>query len=158
MPTAELLARAESGDAQAQLEAGRFHLAAAEQAEEGQTARQLAEATRWLTLAAEQDVAEAQTELGVLFVTAEEGARNPAEGRRWLQRAAVVGQTAAIFMLGELAMEGEEDEAPNPVLAVELWREAADGGHTGAQHRTRRGPRAGPRRRPGHRARDRSVP
>jgi TPR repeat protein len=87
-PAAELLARADSGKAEAQLEVGRFHATAAEEADEpGSRARHQAEALRWLTLAAEQEDAAAQAELGILLVSAETDFRNVAEGRRWLSRA-----------------------------------------------------------------------
>ena len=133
-PTPALLERAEGGDITAQLSAGRFYRTASIEAEGAERARRESEALRWLTLAAEQENAEAQAELGIALATAEGQNRNVAEARRWLGRAGQAGQASAYFMLGELSQTGE-GAAPNPVMAVGFWKKAASLGHTGSLHR-----------------------
>jgi hypothetical protein len=133
-PAASLLERAEGGDVDAQLAAGRFYKDNAPDAEGAERARRESEALRWLTLAAEAENPEAASDLGIVLATADGTNRNLKEARRWLGRAGQAGQAPAYFMLGEISQSGE-DAPPNPVMAAEFWRKAADLGHVGALHR-----------------------
>jgi TPR repeat protein len=126
-PGPQLLARALDGEVRAQVAVARFYKKNA--AAETERSHNETEALRWFTLAAEQEDADAQMELGLMLVTAEGSNRNVQEARRWLSRAGQAGKAPAYFMLGEVSRDGEGG-APNPVMAVAFWNKAADLGHT----------------------------
>ena len=93
----------------------------------------LAEAVTWLRLAAEQGHAEAQFNLGLMYVRGEGVPQNFAEAVTWFRRAAKQGHAEAQFYLGLMYVRGEgvpEDWAE----AVNWVRLAAKQGHAEAQN------------------------
>lgn len=116
---AELRAKAEAGDAYAQLNLGAVYdnAPAAE--------RDVKKAIHWYQRAAEQGVAEAQFNLAHLLVEEEISASTAAE---WMQKAAEQGMTDAQYLLGVIYAEGigvEMDDAK-----AKLWlKRAISKGH-----------------------------
>ena len=123
---ADLLARAEQGDAAAQSDLGLMY-ATGEGVPEDDT-----EAVRWYRLAAAQGNAFAQSTLGVMYSTGEGVPEDDAEAARWYRLAAAQGDASAQFNLGNMYRTGEgvpEDDAE----AVRWYRLAAAQGDAFAQ-------------------------
>lgn len=98
---ADLTARAEKGEAPAQLE-----LAGLLARGEG-TARNMDEAVKWYAKAAEQGSGEAQMKLGSLYVGGKSGIRkNSAEAAKWFTLSAQGGNAAAQCQLARMHMTG----------------------------------------------------
>lgn len=88
--------------------------------------RDLNDALRWLTRAAEAGHISAMMRLASIYNDAP-GIRNPGESRRWLTRAAEGGSPDAAFRLGK-AYEAD-GEAGHQAEAVKWYRKAAEAGH-----------------------------
>jgi hypothetical protein len=117
-----LRARAEQGDAWAQLNLGAAY-------DNGiGTARDVEKAITWYEKAAEQGVAEAQFNLAHILVDEDISA---ARAAKWMARAAAQGMVDAEFLMGVIYAEGlgvakDDDEAHR-------WlQKAIDKGHAGA--------------------------
>jgi TPR repeat protein len=124
---AGLLARAEKGDAEAQLLlAGRYYF--------GDGVRQdYAEAARWLRKAAERGNPIAQNNLGVCYEKGEGVAKDSAEAVKWYRKAADQGDATAQNNLGVFYLKGE-GVAKDSAEAVKWYRKAADQGDATAQY------------------------
>ena len=124
---ADLRARAEQGDADAQ-----YTLALRYDYGEG-VPQDYAEAARWYRLAAEQGDADAQNNLGVMYDAGEGVPEDNAEAVRWYRMAAEQGDASAQYNLGVMYDSGEgvpeDDEA-----AVRWYREAGEQGDVRALH------------------------
>ena len=91
-----------------------------------------AEAVRWYRLAAEQGLASAQLNLGVMYANGEGVLKDNAEAARWFRQAAEQGLTEAQYNLGVMYDNGQgvpEDDAE----AVKWYRRAAEQGNAEAQ-------------------------
>lgn len=97
----QLLARAQAGDADAQLSMGALYFKG-----EG-VARDYTEAIKWYRLAAQQGYAKAQFNLGVLYDTGLGVAQNHTEAVRWYRLAAELGLAIAQLNLGVAYAEGQ---------------------------------------------------
>ena len=82
-----------------------------------------------LVLAADHGEAEAQCDLGLLFLAAE----RPAEAVDWLERAARHYYPEAMYWLGRCLVAGL-GVAPDEAAGLAWLRKAADHGHTLARH------------------------
>jgi uncharacterized protein len=85
-----------------------------------------AEAEQWFRRAAEQGLAKAKHNLGVLYWHGEDG--EPEEALNWFRAAAKAGWLPSIFVLGTLVERGGNIEK-----AITLYQIAAQGGHANAQ-------------------------
>ncbi len=126
---AELLLKAEKGDAAAQLDVATIYMSS-----NGATADDKA-AIVWLTKAAENGNAEAAYSLGTLYHTGRLVTKNDAEAARWFAKAAATGDAYAQYALAGLYVAGE-GVTQSTEEAVKWWAEAADGGHLDAQLKT----------------------
>ena len=91
-----------------------------------------AEAVRWYRRAAEQGLAEAQYNLGVMYAKGEGVPQDHAEAMRWYRRAAEQGDASAQGILGHMYYNGigfPQDHAE----AVRWYRRAAEQGDASAQ-------------------------
>ncbi|MES2925088.1 MAG: tetratricopeptide repeat protein [Verrucomicrobiota bacterium] len=96
----ELVAKAQQGDAAAQLELGGIY-------SKGQgVTKDVAEAVKWLTQAAEQGNAEAQMKLGAMYVGGRGVLKNSTEAAKWFTMSANQGNAAAQCQLGRMHMSG----------------------------------------------------
>ena len=116
----QLLAKAESGDAEAEYWVGIMYT-------EGKVPQNLEEGTRWLLKSAEQEYAPAELAYGFTSRLA-----NPSVAERWMRRAAEHGDAEAQFWLGY----GYEENWFGTVdiqEAIKWYRRAAEGGDPDAQ-------------------------
>ena len=123
---ADLRARAEAGEAQAQYNLGLKYGAY----EDGP--QDAAEAVRWYRLAAAQGHPQAQFALGVMYANGEGVSKDGAEAVRWYRRAAEQGRADAQVNLGFMYGAGlgvPQDDAE----AVRWFRLAAAQGRADAQ-------------------------
>eukprot|EP00899_Mesostigma_viride_P007690 jgi/Mesvir1/16922/Mv15783-RA.1 len=104
-------------------------------------------ALAWYTLAAEKGDWDGMVSLGLAYLRlAREGTRGAGteakrgesmdEGLTWLRKAATLGCVEAVYQLGIVAESGADSGLPikrNAGKAIELYLEAARGGHTKAQ-------------------------
>lgn len=97
---ADLIQRAEKGEAAAQLELGGIYTKG-----EGVT-KDVAEGVKWLTAAAEQGNAEAQMKLGGLYVGGRGVLKNSIVAAKWFTMSAKQGNAAAQCQLGRMHMTG----------------------------------------------------
>lgn len=97
---ADLVAKAQQGDAAAQLE-----LAGIYSKGEGVT-KDTAEAVKWLTKAAEQGNGEAQMKLGGMFIGGRGVLKNSTEAAKWFTMSAMQGNAAAQCQLGRMHLTG----------------------------------------------------
>lgn len=97
---ADLIAKAEQGDAAAQMELGGIYSKG-----EGVTKDPTA-AVKWLTKAAEQGNAEAQLKLGVIYVGGRGVLKNSTEAAKWITLSASQGNAAAQCQLGRMHLTG----------------------------------------------------
>lgn len=116
-----LLARAEQGDAEAQMKVA---LACDEE-------KDFAEAARWYALAAEQGVSEAQNNLGVLYKEGQGVRQDYAEAAHWFRMAAQQDNTLAQLNLGWLYHAGK-GVSQNTDSASYWYTLAAEKGHATA--------------------------
>jgi TPR repeat protein len=125
---ARLRSSAEAGHAKAQALLGAI-LDRAERDEE---------AVRYFRMAAEQDDPDGAYGLAGMFAAGEGVAKDPAEARRWMQRAAALGHRDAVnalamaYLQGSLGVSAAERASP---AALEWIRRAADAGHLPALDR-----------------------
>lgn len=96
----ELVAKAQKGDAAAQLELGGIYSKG-----EGVT-KDMAEAVKWLTKAAEQGNVEAQMKLGGMYAGGRGVLRNSTEAAKWFTMSANLGNAAAQCQLGRMHLTG----------------------------------------------------
>ena len=89
-------------------------------------ARDPAEAARWLRLAAEQGLAEAQAQLGLAYGRGAGVVRDPVQSARWLGLAADQGVAEAQYNLGLLYLRG--DGVAKDAEAAARWM------HSAAEH------------------------
>ncbi len=104
------------------------------------------QALAYLRKAAAQDNFEAQFELGSMYAAGEGVARDPAEARRWLERAAHGGYRPAIVVLADAYIGGGLDlgeDARNGAAALSWIRRAARHDHAPALERLARAYREG---------------
>lgn len=117
----ELLAKAQSGDAEAQFWVGNIY-------SDGRLVlKDLNEAARWWLKSAEQGYAPAQREYGLVSRPA-----NTSVAERWMLRAAGQGDTEAQFLLG-VAYRDNWFGTVDIQEAMKWYRKAADGGDPDAQ-------------------------
>jgi TPR repeat protein len=123
---AELKARADQGDAQAQFNLGLMYATG-----EG-VPKDAAEAVKWYRLAADQNHPRAQFNLGLLYATGEGVPKDTAEAVKWYRKAADQGDAWAQSNLGLMYADG--DGVPKDAAeAVKWYRMAADQGHAQSQ-------------------------
>lgn len=115
----QLLAKAESGDAEAQYWVGTTYTEMVPQ--------NLEEAARWFMKSAEQGYARAELAYGFTFRLA-----NPSVAEKWMRRAAEQGDTEAQFWLG-YGYEEDWFGAVDIQEAKKWYRKAAEGGNPDAQ-------------------------
>lgn len=118
---AELRAKAEKGDAEAQCNLGQRLLAPLPSAS---VAQQHEEGVKWLRKAAEQNHAHAQFALGISYLTGRGVAKDEAEAVKWWRKAAAQNLPYAQFELGGCYYNGR-GMATNYVEAVKWYRKAA---------------------------------
>jgi TPR repeat protein len=122
----ELVAKAEKGDAAAQLELGGIYSKG-----EGVT-KDVAEAVKWLTKAAEQGNAEAQMKLGGIYIGGRGVLKNSTEAAKWFKMGAMQGNAAAQCQLGRMHLTGA-GVAKDDVEAYMWANLAADQGDLAAK-------------------------
>lgn len=122
-----LTAKAEGGDAGAQMELG------AAFANGDGVKLSYKEAAKWYRLAAEKGNAAAQTALGELCEAGQGTAQDDAEAAKWYQRAAEAGHAAGQYNLAVFYVLGKGVD-PNEATAVKWFRQAADRGYALAQY------------------------
>ena len=114
---ADLRARAEAGDADAQSDIGFMYGT-------GQGVPQdVTEAVRWLRLAAEQGEAGAQNNLGVAYGDGEGVPQDDAEAVRWYRLAAEHGHAIAQLNLGLMYSNGRG--VPQDYVSAHMWLNVA---------------------------------
>lgn len=96
----DLVAKAQKGDAAAQMELGVIYSKG-----EGVT-KDLTEAVKWLTKAAEQGNVEAQMKLGGMYISGKGVLRSSSEAAKWFTMSANVGNAAAQTQLGRMHLTG----------------------------------------------------
>ena len=123
---AELRARAEAGDAEAQVDLGSMYANGESVPQNGD------EAVRWYRFAADQGLAAAQFNLGVMYSIGEGVPQDDVEAMRWYRLAAEQGDPSAQLNLG--FMYGTGKGVPQDVVeAVRWYRLAAEQGNAIAQ-------------------------
>jgi len=124
-PPKSLVAAAERGEAEAQLDLGTRY-ARGEGVDKND-----AEAAKWLRKAADQGLARAQLDTGVLYATGRGVPRDATEAARWYRKAADQDLPQAQLNLGlahDLGLGVRLDKAEAEIW----WRTAAEQGETGA--------------------------
>jgi TPR repeat protein len=124
---ADLMARADRGDAYAQVDLATRYLAG-----DG-VPKDYKEAVRWLRNAAEQGGSDAQHKLGSLYRDGIGVQKDQAEATRWFRMAAEQGSASAQYDLGtmfDVAARTHEEYSE----AAFWYRRAADSGHPMAQY------------------------
>lgn len=133
---ADLRARAEVGDAQAEYNLGLMY-------DTGRGVPQdYAEAVRWYRLAAEQGHIEAQHQLGRMYHQGRGVPQDFPEAVAWYRQAAEQGDVEAQYAVGWMYDVGivadalpSDPTAPGVVEAVAWYRQAAEQGYVEAQHK-----------------------
>lgn len=97
---ADLVAKAEKGEAVAQLELGGIYLKG-----EG-VPKDVAEAVKWLSKAAEQGNGEAQMKLGGIYIGGRGVLKNSVEAAKWYLMSAEQGNAAAQCQIGRMRLTG----------------------------------------------------
>ncbi len=123
-----LIARAEAGEAKAQVEF-------AEVLQEGsdELLADFAAALVWWEKAAAKGEPEAMTEMGRRYITGQDVERDLAKADEWLKKAAERKDAAAYFWLG--AMRDDYGDEANPEEAVRYYRRGAELGGASSQRR-----------------------
>ena len=91
------------------------------------------EARKWLQLAAENGVAEAQHNLGWMYSKGLGGKQNFQEARKWLQLAAENGLAEAQFAMGNMYFKGLGVKRQNLKETLRWYKESATQGYAEAQ-------------------------
>jgi TPR repeat protein len=91
-----------------------------------------AQAINWYRKAAKQNHADAQFNLGLMYITGRGVEQNHGQAVQWLELAAKKGHAEAQFHLGVMCAAGQGVEK-NTIKAFEWFTKAADHGHTEAQ-------------------------
>ena len=120
---ADLLARAEQGDAAAQVSLGVMYAFGT-----GGVPEDDAEAVRWYRLAAEQGLPVAQTNLGNMYASGEGVPEDDAEAVRWYRLAAEQGHARAQYLLGFMYATGEG--VPENMERAYVWFSVAAAGQS----------------------------
>ena len=129
---AELLKKANSGDASAQFETGRAY-------ETGNGVRENPEqAALWYRKAAEQGSPKAQNSLGVLYWSGNGVERDKKEAVQWYRKAARQGDANAMFNIGAAYYNGEGVETVNDTLAYAWFVLSSEAGSSSGQDAARR--------------------
>ncbi|HEY5914366.1 MAG TPA: PEGA domain-containing protein [Verrucomicrobiae bacterium] len=123
----ETQARANKGDAAAQLALGNLYFAGTG------VSRDLKKGAKWHRKAAEQGLAEAQHQLGLDYTGGDGVKMNKAEGARWFRRAAEQNLVEAQVDFGLCCVRGD-GVAANGVEGVEWFRKAAARGSGDAEY------------------------
>ncbi|HXW72687.1 MAG TPA: tetratricopeptide repeat protein [Methylocella sp.] len=124
---ADLVEKAKSGDAQAELALGSYY------AENSGDEKDYKLAAQWYEKAADQDVAVAEYRLATLFEKGLGVAQDLQKAKRLYQRAAEKGNTRAMHNLGVMAVEGG-DGKPNYTSAALWFGKAAEFGVRDSQY------------------------
>ncbi len=125
---AEIRAGADKGDAKAQYELGRAFFSGALG-----VAKDEAEAVKWFRKAAEQNVADAQYNLGVCYANGQGVTEDDAEAVKWFRKAAEQNLADAQYNLG-VCYDSGEGVAKDEVEAYKWWLLAAGQGNDDAKY------------------------
>jgi len=123
----ETKAKAEKGDAAAQMNLGTCYF------DGSSVAKDVVEAVEWFRKAAEQNFAEAQYHLAICYSVGEGVEKNDAESFKWLRRAAVQNNRKAQYGVALCYSNGEGVKEDN-LEAVKWHRKAAEQGYPTAQY------------------------
>lgn len=117
---------AKAGDADAQLALGRYFADEARGARSERSAqRHWKQALEWYSKAAEQGFAQAQYELGAVYLVGDGIEKNEELGVAWLIKAAEQDLPAAQFEIGNLYLAGVNMEK-DPGLGLDMLRKSAN--------------------------------
>ena len=125
---AEIRAGADKGDAKAQYELGRAFFSGTLG-----VAKDEAEAVKWFRKAAEQNVADAQYNLGVCYANGQGVTEDDAESVKWFRKAAEQNLADAQYNLG-VCYDSGEGVAKDEVEAYKWWLLAAGQGNDDAKY------------------------
>jgi uncharacterized protein len=125
---AEIRAGADKGDAKAQYELGRAFFSGTLS-----VAKDEAEAVKWFRKAAEQNVADAQYNLGVCYANGQGVTEDDAESVKWFRKAAEQNLADAQYNLG-VCYDSGEGVAKDEVEAYKWWLLAAGQGNDDAKY------------------------
>src|SRR6266516_4846113 len=125
---AEIRAGADKGDAKAQYELGRAFFSGTLGVSKDE-----AEAVKWFRKAAEQNVADAQYNLGVCYANGQGVTEDDAEAVKWFRKAAEQNLADAQYNLG-VCYDSGEGVAKDQVEAYKWWLLAAGQGNDDAKH------------------------
>ncbi len=121
-----LIARANAGDSQAQVQVGIWAL------DKAMRPAEYREAAEWFRKAAESGNAEAQCRLGTLYQAGRGVAQDYTNALLWLQKAAAQNFPTALYDLGDMYGTGRGVPVDRKT-AAQYFRQAAELGHTYAQ-------------------------
>lgn len=105
--------------------------------------RDAGQAARWFERAADLGLANAQANLGALYLAGDGVEQDPKQAARWFARAAHQGHVVSQYELALLFEEGKGVER-NPRIAQALLKAAADAGYGPARTRLGLDPAAVP--------------
>src|SRR6266481_3770679 len=125
---AEIRAGADKGDAKAQYELARAFFSGTLG-----VAKDEAEAVKWFRKAAEQNVADAQYNLGVCYANGQGVTEDAAEAVKWFRKAAEQNLADAQYNLG-VCYDSGEGVAKDEVEAYKWWLLAAGQGNDDAKY------------------------
>ena len=125
---AEIRAGADKGDAKAQYELGRAFFSGTLG-----VAKDEAEAVKWFRKAAEQNVADAQYNLGVCYANGQGVTEDDAEAVKWFRKAAEQNLADAQYNLG-VCYDSGEGVVKDEVEAYKWWLLAAGQGNDDAKY------------------------
>ena len=125
---AEIRAGADKGDAKAQYELGRAFFSGTLG-----VAKDEAEAVKWFRKAAEQNVADAQYNLGVCYANGQGVTEDDAESVKWFRKAAEQNLADAQYNLG-VCYDSGEGVVKDEVEAYKWWLLAAGQGNDDAKY------------------------
>ena len=125
---AEIRAGADKGDAKARYELGRAFFSGTLG-----VAKDEAEAVKWFRKAAEQNVADAQYNLGVCYAIGQGVTEDDAEAVKWFRKAAEQNYADAQYNLG-VCYDSGEGVAKDEIEAYKWWLLAAGQGNDDAKH------------------------
>src|SRR6266516_4290983 len=125
---AEIRAGADKGDAKAQYELGRAFFSGTLGVSKDE-----AEAVKWFRKAAEQNVADAQYNLGVCYAIGQGVTEDDAESVKWFRKAAEQNYADAQYNLG-VCYDSGEGVAKDEIEAYKWWLLAAGHGNDDAKY------------------------
>src|SRR4029450_5307336 len=125
---AEIRAGADKGDAKARYELGRAFFSGTLG-----VAKDEAEAVKWFRKAAEQNVADAQFNLGVCYANGQGVTKDDAEAVKWFRKAAEQNLADAQYKRG-VCYDSGEGVTKDEVEAYKWWLLAAGQGNDDAKH------------------------